>query len=226
MNKANILVIDDEPPIRRLLQITLESQDYQVHLAASAKEGEILAANHPPDLILLDLGLPDQNGQALLKSLRLWYNKAIVILSANDRESEIVTALDNGASDYLCKPFRTAELLARIRAAIRGNQPHETHQQQQFGDLELDLTSRVVRKSGTILKLTNTEFNLLVLLSQNEGRVLTHSFLLKRIWGLSYQNETQYLRVFISNLRKKIETNPHQPNHIITENGIGYRFQG
>ncbi len=226
MNKANILVIDDEPPIRRLLQITLESQDYQVHLAASAKEGEILAANHPPDLILLDLGLPDQNGQALLKSLRLWFNKAIVILSANDRESEIVTALDNGASDYLCKPFRTAELLARIRAAIRGNQPHETHQQQQFGDLELDLTSRVVRKSGTILKLTNTEFNLLVLLSQNEGRVLTHSFLLKRIWGLSYQNETQYLRVFISNLRKKIETNPHQPNHIITENGIGYRFQG
>lgn len=226
MNKAQILVIDDESPIRRLLQITLESQDYQVHLAATAREGEILAANHPPDLILLDLGLPDQNGQTLLKSLRLWYKNAIVILSANDRESEIVTALDNGASDYLCKPFRTAELLARIRAAIRGNQPHETHHQLHFGDLELDLTSRVVRKSGTILKLTNTEFNLLVLLTQNEGRVLTHSFLLKRIWGLSYQNETQYLRVFISNLRKKIETNPHQPIHLLTENGIGYRFQG
>jgi two-component system KDP operon response regulator KdpE len=224
MSKAEILIIDDEPQIRKLLEITLESNDYKVWQADTGKSGIILAANHPPELILLDIGLPDKSGHEVLKELRTWYNKSIIILSVLNNEADIVLALDNGATDYLTKPFRSAELLARIRSAIRRNQSANTDNKIICGDLEIDIAARVVTKSNEVLKLTATEFNLLVLLAKNEGRVLTHQFILKEIWGVGSQTETQYLRVFVGTLRKKIETNPNQPLHIFTESGVGYRF--
>ena len=224
MIKPEILVIDDEAPIRKLLEITLESNDYKVWLATNAKEGLLMCANHPPELILLDIGLPDKSGHEVLKELREWYNKAIIVLSVLDNEEDIVRALDNGATDYLTKPFRTAELLARIRAAIRRNLLDQSQSVLNCGDLEFDFLARTVKKSDSVLKLTSTEYNLLSLFAKNEGRVLTHQYILKTIWGVGYQTETQYLRVFVGTLRKKIEINPNQPLHIITESGVGYRF--
>ena len=224
MSKAEILIIDDEPQIRKLLEITLESNDFKVWQADTGKSGIILAANHPPELILLDIGLPDKSGHEVLKELRTWYNKSIIILSVQNNEVDIVSALDNGATDYLTKPFRSAELLARIRSAIRRNQSANTDHKIICGELEIDIAARVVTKSNEVLKLTATEFKLLVLLAKNEGRVLTHQFILKEIWGVGSQTETQYLRVFVGTLRKKIETNPNQPQHIFTESGVGYRF--
>lgn len=224
MSKAEILIIEDEPQIRKLLEITLESNDYKVWQADTGKSGIILAANHPPELILLDIGLPDKSGHEVLKELRTWYNKSIIILSVQNNETDIVSALDNGATDYLTKPFRSAELLARIRSAIRRNQSANADNKIICGELEIDIAARVVTKSNEVLKLTATEFNLLVLLAKNEGRVLTHQFILKEIWGVGSQTETQYLRVFVGTLRKKIETNPNQPQHIFTESGVGYRF--
>ena len=224
MNKAEILIIDDEPQIRKLLEITLESNDYKVWQAENGKDGIIMAANHPPELILLDLGLPDINGQQVLKELRNWYNKPIIILSVQKSEEEIVTALDNGATDYLTKPFRSAELLARIRSAIRRNQLPDNSNIYNTNEIEIDFSARTIKKNNEFIKLTLTEFNLLALFAKNEGRVLTHQFILKEIWGIGYQTETQYLRVFVGTLRKKIENNPNQPKHIITESGVGYRF--
>ena len=224
MNNPQILIIDDEPQIRKLLEISLESNDYKVISAENAKQGILLAANHAPDLILLDLGLPDKSGHEVLKELRTWFNKAIIILSVINNENDIVSALDNGATDYLTKPFRTAELLARIRVALRNNQVENFNNVEKFGDLEIDFVARTVKKNAEIVKLTSTEFNLLVLLAKNEGRVLTHQYILKEIWGVGSQTENQYLRVFVGTLRKKIEENPNQPKHIITESGVGYRF--
>lgn len=224
MNKASVLIIDDEPQIRKLLEITLESNDFNVLQASTGKEGIILAANHPPDLILLDIGLPDKSGHEVLKELRTWYNKAILMLSVQNSEADIVNALDNGASDYITKPFRSAELLARMRAAIRKSQSPNNSSMLIFGNIEIDLTARMVKRNQEIVKLTATEFNLLVLFAKNEGCVLTHQFILKEIWGVGFQTETQYLRVFVGTLRKKIEANPNQPKHILTASGIGYRF--
>jgi len=219
------LIIDDEPQIRKLLEIALESNDYKVLQAETGKEGLIQSASHPPELILLDIGLPDKSGHEILKELRQWYNKAIIVLSVQNDETDIVTALDNGATDYLTKPFRTVELLARIRSAIRRNQTNNDTIIVEAGDLRIDLVARTVKKDKELLKLTATEFNLISLFARNEGRVLTHQFILKEIWGVPYQTETQYLRVFVATLRKKIEDNPNQPIHIITESGVGYRFQ-
>jgi len=224
MNKAEILIIDDEPQIRKLLEITLESNDYKVWQAETGKEGVIMAANHPPEMIILDIGLPDKSGHEVLKELRTWYNKAIMILSVQNSEADIVSALDNGATDYLVKPFRTAELLARIRSAIRRNQPQGSNSIIECGNLQIDLAARTVRKNNESVKLTSTEFNLLSLFARNEGRVLTHHYILKEIWGVGYQTETQYLRVFVGSLRKKIEDDPNQPRYIITESGVGYRM--
>lgn len=224
MNKAEILIIDDEAPIRKLLEITLESNDYKVWQAETGKSGMLLAVNHPPELILLDIGLPDKSGHEILKELRTWYTKAIIVLSVQKSEEDIVKALDNGATDYLTKPFRTAELLARIRSVIRRNQRSEDSTISIFGELQIDFSARMVKRNEELIKLTATEFNLLSLFMKNEGRVLTHQYILKEIWGLGYQTETQYLRVFVGTLRKKIEENPNQPKHIITESGVGYRF--
>lgn len=172
----------------------------------------------------MDIGLPDMSGLELLKRLREWYNRGIIILTAQHAEESIVQALDNGASDYLTKPYRSAELLARIRAVLRRNQQPSLETALYFDDLELSLTNRVVKKDGEAVKLTATEYQLLHTLAINEGRVLTHRFLLKEVWGVGQQNETQYLRVFIGNLRKKLENNPNKPKHILTESGVGYRF--
>jgi len=224
MNRAEILVIDDEAQIRRLLEITLQSNDFAVKEAATAREGLIAAANHPPDLIILDLGLPDESGHVVLKKLREWYTKSIIILSVQSSEEDIVNALDNGANDYLVKPFRTAELLARIRSTLRNATSEENNSLIDCNELQIDLAARIVKKNDEIIKLTSTEYTLLSLFAQNEGKVLTHQFLLNQVWGPSYVNESQYLRVYIAQLRKKIEDNPNKPFHLITESGVGYRF--
>lgn len=225
MNRAEILIIDDEPQIRKLLEIALESNDYKVWQAIDAKTGLAMAANHPPEVILLDLGLPDISGHEVLKQLRNWYNKPIIILSVLNNEQDIVQALDNGANDYLSKPFRTAELLARIRSCIRRNQSPNQETELKFGSLEIDMIARTLKKDNQLLKLTATEFNLIALFARNEGRVLTHHYILREIWGMGYLNETQYLRVFVASLRKKIEDQPNNPKHLITESRVGYRFQ-
>ncbi|HOY04887.1 MAG TPA: response regulator [Saprospiraceae bacterium] len=226
MIEATILIIDDEPPIRRLLDITLSAQHYRVMETGTARDGQIAAAMHPPDLILLDLGLPDEDGQALLLKLREWYSKPIIVLSARNMEEEIVQALDHGANDYLTKPFRTGELLARIRSALRVSRQEENNPVREFGNLRIDLVARQLRRNNELVHLTATEYALLLLLVQNEGRVLTHQFILREIWGAPYSTQSQYLRVYIGQLRKKIENNPNQPVHIITASGVGYRFSG
>jgi two-component system KDP operon response regulator KdpE len=223
-NPAAILIIDDEAQMRKLLQITLESNDYTVTEASTAKNGIIMAANHPPDLILLDLGLPDEDGHSVLKKLREWYTNPVLILSVQSSEEDIVKALDNGANDYLVKPFRTGELLARIRSALRGMFAEENNPVIINGNLQIDLSARIVKKKGELIKLTATEYSLLALFSKNEGKVLTHQYLLREVWGPGYINQSQYLRVFIAQLRKKIETDANRPDFIVTESGVGYRF--
>lgn len=224
MNEPVILIADDESQIRKLLQITLQNNGYAVSEAATGKECIITAANHPPALILLDLGLPDQSGHDVLRQLREWYNKPIIILSVQNGEEDIVKALDAGANDYLVKPFRTGELLARIRSAIKGSDHTQSSAIIDCRDFEIDPAARTVKKNGEIIKLTATEYALLLLLAKNEGRVLTHQYLLREIWGPGYVSQSQYLRVFIAQLRKKIENDPNRPQHIITEAGVGYRF--
>jgi two-component system KDP operon response regulator KdpE len=220
----NILIIDDEVQIRRLLEISLSSHNYNTIFAATGKEGLIAAATYHPSLIILDLGLPDIDGLELLLKLREWFSKPIIVLTVRNTEDDIITALDRGANDYLTKPFRSGELIARIRAAIRLSEEKKDSPLFEFGSLNIDMINHVVRKNDEIIKLTATEFSLLSLLAKNHGRVLTHQFLLKEIWGYNYLEQTQYLRVFIAQLRKKIEDNPSKPELLITESGIGYRF--
>ncbi|MBK7882721.1 MAG: response regulator transcription factor [Chitinophagaceae bacterium] len=223
-NKAQVLVIDDEPQIRKLLEITLESNGYEVSLAATAKEGIIIAANHPPDAIILDLGLPDESGHEVLIKLREWYINPVIILSVQSNEDDIVKALDNGANDYLVKPFRTGELLARIRSSLRIKISEENNPLITCGEMEFNLSARIVKKNNIIIKLTATEYTLISLMVKNEGKVLTHQYLLREVWGPGYINQSQYLRVFIAQLRKKIENDANHPEYIITESGVGYRF--
>lgn len=224
MNNATILVIDDESQIRKLLEITLEANGYKTAFAVNAKEGLMLAANHPPDVIILDLGLPDDDGQNVLVQLREWFNNPVIILSVKSAEEEIVKALDNGANDYLTKPFRTQELLARVRAALRNLAGTSSEPIVSMDNIQIDFAARIVKIDNEVLKLTATEYTLLSMLIKNEGRVLTHQYILKEVWGPSYVDQTQYLRVFIAQLRKKIEKDPNRPKHILTESGIGYRF--
>lgn len=224
MNKSDILIIDDEPQIRKLLKISLENHNYKVIQATTGAEGLLLAANHSPELIILDIGLPDKSGQEVLTELRDWYTKGIIMLSVQNREKDIVQALDNGATDYLAKPFRTGELLARIRSSIRSYQKSDNEPQISTGDLEIDLVARTVKRNSQAVKLTTTEYKILVLFARNQEKVLTHQFILKEIWGPGAVEETQYLRVFVAQLRKKLEDNPNRPEHIITESGVGYRF--
>lgn len=224
MTTEPILIIDDEVQIRRLLEITLNSNGYKIATATNGHDGLTQAAVHPTVLTILDLGLPDMDGLVVLKKLREWYQKPIIILSVRSSEDDIIAALDNGANDYLTKPFRTGELLARIRVAIRQSQGNANNPRLVFDSLEIDLSSHLARKNNEILKLTMTEFSLLALFAKNSGRVLTHHFILKEVWGMGYQDQTQYLRVFVAQLRKKIEDDPAKPKLLITESGIGYRF--
>lgn len=219
-----ILVIDDEAPIRKLLAITLQSNGYAVVQAATAKEGLEKTVSDSPDLIILDLGLPDESGHKTLKKMREWYDRPVIILSVQHSEGDIITALDNGANDYLVKPFRTGELLARIRSALRSSMGEENEPVIRMRGLEIDLSARLVRKNNEPLRLTATQYSLLALFGKNAGKVLTHQYLLRQIWGESYTDQLQYLRVFIAQLRKKIEKDVNYPEHIITESGVGYRF--
>ncbi len=224
MIKGNILVIDDELQIRKLLGITLQSNGYKVLTASTAKEGLVMAANLQPDMIVLDLGMPDESGHAVLVKLREWYIKPIMILSVQNSEEDIVKCLDNGANDYLAKPFRTGELLARIRTALRSAAMADNAPVIQYKTFGIDLAARSVKINNEILKLTATQYSLLALFAKNEGKVLTHQHILKEVWGPDYTSQLQYLRVFIAQLRKKIERNPDKPEFIVTESGIGYRF--
>jgi len=221
---GTILIIDDEVQIRRLLEITLSANDYKISEASTGKEGLALAASVNPVLIILDLGLPDMDGLEVIKKLREWFQNPVIILSVRSSEEDIIKALDLGANDYLTKPFRTGELLARIRVAIR--QGHEISENPclTFGSITVDMANHIVRKNNEPIKLTSTEYSLLTLLAKNEGRVLTHQYILKEVWGMGYIEQTQYLRVFVAQLRKKIEDDPAKPKLLITESGIGYRF--
>jgi two-component system, OmpR family, KDP operon response regulator KdpE len=225
MNESDsILIIDDEIQIRRLLEISLASSGYKTLFASDGKEGLTAAATYHPSVIILDLGLPDIDGLELLVKLREWFTKPIIVLTVRNSEDDIIYALDKGANDYLTKPFRSGELLARIRSAIRTNSEKDDTPSLEFGSLNIDLINHIVRKNNEIIKLTATEFSLLTILARNHGRVVTHQFLLKEVWGYGYREQTQYLRVFIAQLRKKIEDNPATPELLITESGIGYRF--
>lgn len=224
MNNAVILIIDDEVQIRKLLTITLTSYDYKVVEAVNAKEALTLVANHPPDLVLLDIGLPDMSGHQVLRHLREWYTKPIIVLSVQSAEEDIVQALDHGANDYLIKPFRTGELMARIRSALRQTSAETSGVVHDAGDFTVDFAARQVKKGNVPVKLTATEYSLLALMVRNEGKVLTHQYLLNEVWGPSYRHESQYLRVFVAQLRKKLEADPNRPKHIVTESGVGYRF--
>lgn len=225
MNETRtILIVDDEVQIRRLLEISLSTYGYNTVFATNGKEGLVAAATHSPALIILDLGLPDIDGMKLLQKLREWYTKPVIVLSVRSSEEDIINALDSGANDYLTKPFRSGELVARIRAAIRLSEEKNGTPLMELGSLTIDMLNHVVRKNGEIVKLTSTEYSLLTLLARNCGRVLTHQFILKEIWGYGYLEQTQYLRVFVAQLRKKIEDDPASPVLLITESGIGYRF--
>src|SRR5689334_17659630 len=182
MNNASVLIIDDEAQIRKLLAITLHSNDFQVLEAVTAKEGLTMVANHPPDLVLLDLGLPDESGHDVLRHLREWYTNPVIILSVQSSEEDIVRALDNGANDYLIKPFRTGELMARIRSALRKASLDENNPLAEFDDLTIDFVARTVKKNSVPVKLTATEYSLLALMAKNEGKVLTHQYLLNQVW--------------------------------------------
>lgn len=219
-----VLVIDDEVQIRRLLKISLETNGYRVFEAANGQAGLAEAAQRRPDAVLLDLGLPDMDGVTVLQRLREWSNVPVVVLSVRDREDDKIAALDNGADDYLTKPFGTGELLARLRVAQRHAQPSADTAIFKNDRLEVDLTTRTVKVKGRQVKLTATEYALLQLFIRHAGKVLTHRQILKEVWGPTYVEQTHYLRVYMTHLREKLEENPAEPSMFITESGVGYRL--
>jgi two-component system, OmpR family, KDP operon response regulator KdpE len=222
--KATALVIDDELQIRRLLRVCLEANGYRVLEAATGQEGITSAAQWKPDVVVLDLGLPDMEGVTVLKRLREWSRVPVVVLSVRDREEDKVAALDNGADDYVTKPFGTAELLARLRVAQRHAAPLPENAVFRSGDLEVDLAARVVRRKGHEVKLTATEYSLLRLFVRHAGKVLTHRQILKEVWGPNAVEQTHYLRVYMAHLREKLEAEPAKPRLLVTESGVGYRL--
>jgi two-component system, OmpR family, KDP operon response regulator KdpE len=219
-----ILAIDDEIQIRRLLQLTLEPNGYQLRFAETGNDGIIMAGSERPDLIILDLGLPDIDGLTVLKRIREWATLPILILSVRNSEGDIIACLDAGADDYLVKPFRTGELLARVRTALRHRPRNQEKELFTTHNLSVDLAMRIVKKGNEVVKLTVTEYSLLALFVRNSGRVLTHNFILEQVWGPTFSEEAQYTRVYVGQLRKKIEDDPANPKILLTESGIGYRL--
>jgi len=223
-NRFTILIIDDESQIRRLLRISLEANEFKVLEAQSGHEGLIAIAMNHPDVILLDLGLPDEDGLVILKKIREWSTIPVIVLTVEDSEQIKVNALDIGADDFVTKPFNTAELLARIRVAIRHSFKIDESPVFTEGDLEVDLSLRMVRVCGQEVKLTALEYSILALFVRNAGKVLTHKYIIKEIWSNPYADNAQILRVHVAQLRKKIEKNPAIPEILVTESGVGYRL--
>jgi two-component system KDP operon response regulator KdpE len=226
VTKPLILIVEDDTAIRDFLHAALTSAGFRLHEALTGEEALASAARKPPDLVILDLGLPDIDGQLVLQRLRQWFKAPIIVLSARNQEVQKVTALDSGADDYLTKPFSTAELLARIRVALRHAEVGGSGQSPVFehGSLKVDLSAHRVFVRGDEVHLTPIEYKLLTALVRNAGKVLTHRHLLTEIWGAEQAQDTHYLRVFMAGLRRKIEDDPAQPQYLQTEQGIGYRF--
>ncbi len=221
-NKIKILVIDDEPQIRKLLKMTLEANNFEVVTAETGKSGVQLTASLKPELILLDLNLPDKDGLSVLMQIREWSTIPVIILSVRSSETDKIHLLDLGADDYITKPFHSGELLARIRVALRHIEVVKDTTVQTIGELEINYSSRTVKKNGKLINLTSTEYSILKLLASNKDKVLTHKQILENIWGNPFSDETQYLRVFIGQIRKKIETDPAKPIYLKTITGVGY----
>ena len=225
---TNILVIEDEPQMQKLLRLSLASEGYRVVEAAKGQEGIDLARTHNPDLVLLDLGLPDMDGTEVTKALREWTARPIIVISARGQEEDKILALDEGADDYLTKPFATGELMARIRVALRRTARAGQDKPEAIltvGALRMDLDKRQVFVGSGEVHLTPNEYKLLTVLMKNAGRVLTHRQLLKEVWGPAYATQTQYLRVYMVQLRHKLERNSARPEYLVTEPGVGYRLK-
>lgn len=224
--RRNVLIVEDEKEIRRFVRHALEAEGFRVFEAESLQRGLIEAGTRKPDLVILDLGLPDGDGTDFIREVRAWSTVPIVVLSARVEEHDKVDALDAGADDYLSKPFGVAELLARARAALRrhARAGEEQGPLVRFGDVAVDLANRQVAKGGQVVHLTQIEFRLLAVLLSHPGKVLTHRHLLREVWGPSYVEHGHYLRIYMGHLRQKLEDNPARPRHLITETGIGYRF--
>ncbi len=221
-----ILIVDDEPQIRKLLKVSLGAHGYDIGEAATGRDGINQAAIFKPDLIILDLGLPDIEGKDVVLQVREWSQVPIIILTARDQEQEKVETLDAGADDYITKPFGVSELMARMRVSLRRAAHSENEPVITCGDLSVDLAQRRVTVGGREVKLTPTEYDILKELVQHAGKVLTHKHLLRTVWGNYHNEDTHYIRVYIGQLRRKIEENPTQPRYIISEPGVGYRLMG
>ena len=222
----HIVLIEDDPPIRRFLRSALEAEGFVVHETGLGREGMQLAATRKPDLVILDLGLPDIDGTEVIRDLRTWSQLPVLVLSAREAEEEKVAALDAGADDYLVKPFGTAELLARVRVALRhAHRDGAGTAAFDFGDVHVDLASRRVTRAGTDIHLTPLEYRLLATLVQHTGKVLTHHQLLSDVWGPAAVEQSHYLRIYMAQMRQKLETDPARPRHLLTETGVGYRLR-
>lgn len=221
-----ILIVEDETDIRRFVRLTLQAEGHEVHEAATLQRGLIEAGTRRPDLVVLDLGLPDGDGVDLIRDLRQWSAVPVIVLSARSAEASKIEALDAGADDYLVKPFGSGELMARVRAQLRRHlaQTPAGESVLRFGEVEIDLARHQVQRAGEPLRLTPIEYKLLTHLASQPERVVTHAQLLQAVWGPGHREDTHYVRVHMANLRKKIEQHPAMPRHLLTETGIGYRF--
>ncbi|MEF9969103.1 MAG: response regulator transcription factor [Ruthenibacterium sp.] len=226
MNKLQVLVVEDDAAVRNLIATTLETHDYKYRTAATGEEAILAAVSHNPDIVLLDLGLPDMDGIAIIQKIRSWSNLPIIVISARSEDSDKIEALDAGADDYLTKPFSVEELLARLRVTVRRLSHTQAAESAVYtnGELSIDYTAGCVFLRGAELHLTPMEYKLLCLLAQNTGKVLTHTYITREIWGSAWDNDVASLRVFMATLRKKIETNPASPQYIQTHVGVGYRM--
>jgi two-component system KDP operon response regulator KdpE len=225
-HKAVVILVEDEKQIRRFVRSALEAEGCQVHEAETAQRGLVEASTRKPDLVVLDLGLPDRDGVDFIRDMRAWSTMPILVLSARSQEQDKIAALDAGADDYLVKPFGTGELLARVRAILRRLALPAQQQSPviEFGSIRVDLTSRTVTRDGEPVHLTPIEYRLLTYLIRHSGKVLTHQQLLRNVWGTAHEGNHASLRVFMTHLRQKIEGDPSRPQHLLTEVGIGYRF--
>ncbi|MEG1322754.1 MAG: response regulator transcription factor [Ruthenibacterium sp.] len=226
MNKLQVLVVEDDAAVRNLIATTLETHDYKYRTAATGEEAILAAVSHNPDIVLLDLGLPDMDGIAIIQKIRSWSNLPIIVISARSEDSDKIEALDAGADDYLTKPFSVEELLARLRVTVRRLSHTQAAESAVYtnGELSIDYTAGCVFLRGAELHLTPMEYKLLCLLAQNTGKVLTHTYITREIWGSAWDNDVASLRVFMATLRKKIEANPASPQYIQTHVGVGYRM--